>query len=110
MVCCYTSPGTLRQIIRTKNDDYQRCYEEALSRRATLEGRMVIDFTVDRDGMVRHACEEPSTTLPETIDDPPLAACLTQAFTHIQFPELGDVCPTMRIHYPMTFTRDSTDR
>ncbi len=39
----------------------------------------------------------------DDLDDAELVGCVTTEFTKVVFPALDEVCPTLKIVYPLTF-------
>ncbi len=91
-------PEVIRRIVRQNFGRFRLCYENGLRTKPTLEGRVTVSFTIERDGAVSSVASDRSTTLP----DAKAVACVTRAFLGLSFPqpEAGIV----RVVYPILFS------
>jgi hypothetical protein len=99
MTCCYTSPSTVRAWLAPVRAGAKRCYERALARRPSLQGRLAVRFDLGDDGRTTRACDAGAGT---DIDDPELVRCVLQAFADVQG-AADDGCGVRRILYPLQF-------
>lgn len=86
----------IRRVIRAHLDQVRACYEAGLARDPSLDGRVVIRFTIDRDGTVGES-EVTSTTL----TDPAVGECIAEAALGWRF-LAGAV---IRVSYPFVLQR-----
>lgn len=84
----------IRRVVTAHANDVKRCYEQGLSRRPDLEGRVVLKFSIEKTGMVV------SVKVAETsLYDRPTEACIAQAAMKWVFPKsAGDGLVT--VSYP----------
>jgi hypothetical protein len=99
--CCYTDPSLFRGYINKKSSDMRTCYEEALARDPSVQGRVVSKFTIEEDGSVMRACDAGST-----VGDPKLVECVLRVMTTVTFMAFteADPCPPPTITYPIMFS------
>lgn len=71
----------IQRVVRRHSAEIRFCYEQALSRRPSLEGRVVVSFVVGSDGRVTSS-EIGSTTL----NDEAVEACIARAVQRWTFP------------------------
>lgn len=88
----------ITRIIQQRRAEYQKCYADALSWSPDLKGRLVIRFTVESDGQVSHADEQPSPG--EKFPDEVMARCVADEFLLLRFPAGPGA---FHITYPMIF-------
>ncbi len=90
------APVVIQRIVRSRFDQYQRCYEAALSRKPDLRGRVTIRFVIGADGSVSDLRDDGST-----LPDPEVVACVMKGFAGLSFPvpEGGPVT----VVYPIAF-------
>ena len=75
-------PEVIQRIVRQNFGRFRACYEAALRRTPTIEGRVVTRFMIDRSGAVVRAEDAGSS-----ISDPQLRACVHHAYTRLSFPQ-----------------------
>lgn len=83
----------LKRVIQRNSDQIRNCYELALQKDPSLRGKVVVVFTIDKDGTVPDAKAD-------GVDDG-LDRCLETRFKTWQFPK-GPA--PVRISYPIVFT------
>lgn len=94
------------RVVHTKIDEIQRCYDEGLARKPRLAGKVVVLFTVEKDGAVSEAVTKKGTTL----KDETVVSCLLAAFRGLHFPDLAAGCDaseedcSVKITYPLRFS------
>ncbi len=71
----------IRRIVRAHINEVRSCYSKALSKDPTLEGKVVVDFTIGSDGEVT-ASSISSTTL----SDKDVGTCIAGAAKRWKFP------------------------
>lgn len=72
----------IHQVVKDHLDLFNQCYEDALARKPDLTGKVVVRFTINRDGSTREP-ELKSTTVNRT----EFEACLVNAFLDLDFPQ-----------------------
>lgn len=77
--------------------ELRRCYEDERAKDATLAGRVLVSFTVARDGGVARA-----TTRSTSLRHPPTEACLNERMAQVRFAPLRDG-ETALVSYPFSF-------
>lgn len=90
-------PETVQRIVRQNFGRFRACYESALTRNPSLEGRVSTQFVIGRDGSVASVADAGSS-----LPDAAVKSCVQQAFRGISFPqpEGGIVMVT----YPIVFS------
>jgi hypothetical protein len=91
-------PEIIQRIVRQNFGRFRFCYEKGVRKSPGLEGRVAVDFVIDRTGAVSLAAQDRSTDLP----DGEVAQCVVRAFRDLSFPapDGGQVTVT----YPLVFT------
>jgi hypothetical protein len=77
---------------------FRRCYELRLLHDPTLQGRLLIDFTIQPDGSAAEL-----HTAVNTLSDPEVAGCVEEQIRGLTFPRPADKQP-IPISYPFTFS------
>lgn len=72
----------IRRIIQSHLDEVRFCYEKKLVKNATLQGRVMIQFTIGHAGTVAAAIVQNST-----IDDADVGSCIASATHGWRFPQ-----------------------
>jgi hypothetical protein len=80
----------VKRILRQKGQRFQSCFEEAASLRPKLQGKIVVEFTVEKDGRVLKATAL-SGTLGKRVSN-----CVLSGLKRIQFPKPGDQALTFK--------------
>ena len=88
------SAEVIRRVIHRNMGQVQHCYERALQRIPSLEGRVTVRFVYGTDGVVMAA-----TPIDNSTDDTQLASCIVGAFRRFQFPVSDGVVTAT---YPIT--------
>ncbi|MEM9073012.1 MAG: AgmX/PglI C-terminal domain-containing protein [Myxococcota bacterium] len=87
----------VQRVIRRHHRVVRACYEEALQRTPTLEGRVNLSFTISPTGQVRAA-----EIREDTLRDPAVARCLADAALTWRFPApMGG--GSVVVNYPFLF-------
>lgn len=91
------APGTLsreviREVVRARMTDVDRCYRAGLAHDRNLAGRVSIAFTLDARGAVTEAL-----VAEDGLDRPEVAQCIAERAAGWSFPPPGGV---MRFRYP----------
>nr|MCH9685594.1 TonB family protein [Deltaproteobacteria bacterium] len=72
----------IRRVVRARIGEVRACYNEGLEEDPTLQGRVVVQFTVASDGHV------PGATITETtMPDTPVGPCIVRAVEKWRFPK-----------------------
>jgi hypothetical protein len=72
----------VRRIVRRHINEVKYCYAQQLQRQPRLRGRVVVQFTISRDGMVLASVLQSST-----LASPAAEACITNAVRRWEFPK-----------------------
>lgn len=75
------------------------CYEDGLSRKPSLHGRVAVQFVIDFDGWVRAASLDSDET-----GDPVLVACIVRQFIGLHYAEPDG--GRASVVYPIVFSPD----
>lgn len=86
------SREVLRESVRARMNEVQRCYEAGLAVDRNLAGRVSIAFVLDAQGAVTEA-----TVVEDGLDRPQVAECIAAAASRWTFPAPGGV---FRFRYP----------
>lgn len=84
------------RVVRHHVAALRHCYERRLPSRPTLAGRVVIRFTLERDGTIRSA-----EAVDSTLEDPQVERCLVEDFLTWDWPPGHSI---RVIRYPLVFT------
>jgi len=87
----------IRRIVRRHLNEVRYCYQQALTRRPTLEGRLVTQFTIAPTGQVLAAIVQSSTLREVSVE-----ACVVNAVKRWEFPA-PDRGGLAMVSYPFTF-------
>ena len=94
-------PEAVQRVVRQNFGRLRACYEAGLLRDPSLEGRISVQFVIDREGAVTMAMPWSDTTLP----DASVARCVSKAYESMSFPRPEGGIVT--VVYPVMFTRTS---
>jgi hypothetical protein len=94
-------PEAVQRVVRQNFGRLRACYEAGLLRDPGLEGRVSVQFVIDREGAVTMAMPWSDTTLP----DASVARCVSKAYESMSFPRPEGGIVT--VVYPVMFTRTS---
>jgi hypothetical protein len=88
-------------VIRADLAQIKRCYQLRLDDDPVLTGKLVVKFTIAKDGSVSAAAVKTST-----LYDPTMEACVVERFERLQFPtpQGGGI---VIVSYPFLFTPDA---
>jgi hypothetical protein len=75
------SPKVIFRTVRDRTPDFRSCYEEALKRRPSATGRVVVRFDITTSGNVKDAINAQQDMADEAI-----ATCVGNAFRTLIFP------------------------
>ncbi len=87
----------IQRIIRQNMGRYRNCYESALRTNPSLEGRVAVQFVIDRSGQVSIA-QDGDSDLP----DANVRTCIVRSFYNLSFP--APQGGTVTVTYPMVLT------
>jgi hypothetical protein len=89
-------PDVIEHIVREHFSRFRLCYENGQRKAPKIEGRIVVEFVIDRSGAVSSTKDGGST-----MTDTNVVACVFRAFENLSFPqpERGDVT----VVYPLIF-------
>ncbi len=90
-------PEIIQRVVRAKTDALERCHEASIARRGDVAGRVVVRFTIAKDGSVVAAVDGGST-----VDDPGLVECVLRIFRPMVFEAPG---APVHVIYPIVFGR-----
>lgn len=90
------TPAEIQATVRASFGSFQACYEAALGRDPKLEGKVVLDFTIDADGEVLSEIGEGST-----IEDRGLTSCMVGVANGLVFEATGR---ETTVTYPIAFS------
>jgi hypothetical protein len=75
------SPKVIFRTVRERTPDFRNCYDDALKRRPSISGRLVVHFDITASGNVKDAI-----WAEQDMGDEALAACVGNAFKTLTFP------------------------
>jgi TonB family protein len=91
------APELIQKVVRANFGTFRACYEDALRRDASTQGRVATRFVIDREGRVSDASIDPSTTL----RDGRALDCIRAAYAKLTFPKPDGGIVT--VVYPLIF-------
>lgn len=90
------TPDSIRQVMEYHSRKIQACYEDVmLTRHKKVEGRLMTNFTITPDGLVKDARVVKKGT---TVDAPGLHDCVVAVLHSLDFPKPAD-----GRHYPIEY-------
>lgn len=93
----------IQKVVKAHRVEIRFCFEAALSREPGLAGKILVDFTIGRDGKVTEAGIETKQT---TLLQREVQQCIISAVSTWQFPKPeGD--GVVRVSYPFVFIQGS---
>ncbi|MFO0547638.1 MAG: AgmX/PglI C-terminal domain-containing protein [Polyangiaceae bacterium] len=92
-------PGEIQAVVRSEFGALRKCYSEARTRDASLEGKLELSFSIDGEGVVTTAALGEGSTLTEAT----LASCALDMVKRLHFPASGASEPT-KVTYPVVMT------
>jgi hypothetical protein len=84
----------IQRIIRQNMGRFRACYEGGLRTNPSLEGRVAVQFIIDRTGAVSIA-QDGGSDLP----DPAVSQCIVKSFYSLSFPSPDN--GTVTVTYPI---------
>jgi hypothetical protein len=95
-------PELVQWVVRQSFGRLRACYEAGLQRDPGLEGRVSVQFVIDREGAVTMASPISADT---TLPDRDVLRCITKAYESMSFPKPeGGI---VNVIYPIVFTSTS---
>ena len=89
-----------QKVVRNHENAIKHCYEVALLKDKTLEGRMVTQFLILPDGSVQTV-----EILETTMSNPEMAQCILDEIKTWQFPSMVGGCESsISVEYPFVFS------
>jgi len=76
-------PEVIQRIARQSFGRYRLCYENGLRSNPSLQGRVVVKYTIDRDGSVKGTPTDGGSDLP----DQGVVQCVIRAFQSLSYPQ-----------------------
>lgn len=90
-------PGEIQAVVRSSRAHLRGCYEAALERNKSLQGKLTLAFGIDGDGRVT----SPAVEIEPSLAEQGLEACLLQDLEKMRFPATGK---TTTVKYPIVMT------
>jgi hypothetical protein len=90
------APADIQGVVRASFKKLTPCYEKGLKKDPKLAGKIVVKFSIGKDGKVTKA-ESTDKTFP----DPNVVTCVVDAFKRLTFPKAD--APTT-VSYPVVFS------
>ena len=75
-------PALIQSVVRLIYGRFRTCYEAGLAKNPTLEGKVMVRFVIERDGVVKNARDDGSD-----IPDTAVRDCVVHEFVGLKFPE-----------------------
>ncbi len=95
---------SFRQVVRKNMKDISGCYESGLKKNPNLEGRVVVEIEVIKDGTVRSVKADPSGSLTEAM----VLNCIFNSVKSWKFPYIKKDAELVVVRYPFLFSRNNT--
>ncbi len=92
------SKEAIAQVVKRNKQAVQKCYERALTKQPTLEGRLVVEFTIEGDGRVSSVNAADASTL----TDASVSSCVLNTISKLSFPPSSDG-QRVTVAYPFVF-------
>ena len=70
------------QVVKRHLNSIRYCYQKELTKRPSLQGKVVVKFVIGKDGAVSRASKKSSTLGSSAVD-----GCVANKFKRMQFPE-----------------------
>ncbi len=86
------------KMIKTRIRAIQICYEKELARNPTLQGKVVVQFTIQPTGSVTNASATTNTT-----NDPNVASCVVSTISRFRFNDPAPEGGSVTFSYPFVF-------
>ncbi|MCB9596128.1 MAG: AgmX/PglI C-terminal domain-containing protein [Sandaracinaceae bacterium] len=94
------SREAIRRVVRRNLNQVRFCYEQGLSTNPSIEGRVVVSWTVDGNGVV-----QASTVASSTLANASVESCIANAVRRWSFPQPDGGMP-VGVNYPFLLTSD----
>jgi hypothetical protein len=94
----------IRRIIRMHSNEVKYCYEQELTRKPALAGRISVQFVIAATGQVSSSVLQSST-----MNNPRVESCVVQAFRRWEFPKPSGGGIVI-VSYPLNFVPAGWDR
>ncbi|MBX2801781.1 MAG: AgmX/PglI C-terminal domain-containing protein [Myxococcales bacterium] len=91
--------ASIKEVIRSYAPQIRNCYERQLRKQPSLQGRLVVAFTIEEDGKVSAAAIEDSTLQAEEVEQ-----CLLRQLTDMTFPAPEQ--PPLEVRWPFVFATE----
>jgi hypothetical protein len=76
-------PEVIQRIVRQNFGRFRLCYETGLRSNPSLQGRVAVKYTIDRDGSVKGAPQDGGSDLP----DQGVVNCVIRGFQNLSYPQ-----------------------
>lgn len=96
--CCYMGQDTWLRILAPGRERVRACLDEAAGRGSPQRGRLVLYLEGDRAGSVARVCD----SVHDDVVDEAFLRCVLEGFREVELPEATDICPPVRLTYPLT--------
>ena len=94
------SKESIFKVIQQSMKDINKCYQSALMKDDTLQGKLMMSFIVEKDGVVKRA------EIKETsIQSDGMKQCIVTAFKAMTFPQADKIT---RVVYPLIFQKSGS--
>lgn len=87
----------------------RECYEEALSRRPKLGGKLILTFTIAGDPSVGGIVEEADFAEESSIQDEEMRTCVRESLMTLTFEKPPEGGGYVTVRYPIEFSADDED-
>ena len=91
---------TIARVIRKHRNEIKYCYEQELKTNKNLEGKVVVNFTIDGTGAVKF-----SSTKKSSLNNPKVEACINAKIRQWRFPSPKG-SGIVNVNYPFVFKPD----
>jgi hypothetical protein len=89
---------TWQRILAPGRERVRACLDEAARRGSPQRGRLVLHLEGDRTGAVAKVCD----SVEDDVVDDTFLLCVLDGFREVELPEATDICPPVRLTYPLT--------
>ena len=76
-------PEVIQRIVRQNFGRFRLCYTNGLRSNPSLQGRVAVKYTIDRDGSVRGTPADGGSDLP----DQSVVQCIIHGFQNLSYPQ-----------------------
>jgi hypothetical protein len=98
------SAEAIRKVVRQSSARFRQCYEKGLAKDPKLEGKVVVQFVIQKDGSVGRVSDTGST-----MPDKYVTSCVTRAFRGLSFP-VPEGAGISTVTYPLVFKPGDDDK